>query len=144
MSTEDAHSSGHIAPSYVGLAYVQIVKTNPYPNFVVFLPDYALRTSISTFSIFILNSFLVRPFDYTAFAVNWNIGIPWTGFTSPVWWLLLLQLTVFSRSATAVYSNILVAFLCFHVPFCFFLFSIGVRSFLSYDLVRYLPFSLVK
>ena len=67
MPTEDAHSSGHMVPSYVGLAYVQLVETNPYPKFVVFLPDYALRA----FSIFILNSFLVRPFDYTALAVNY-------------------------------------------------------------------------
>ena len=42
-------------------------------------------------------------------------------FNHPVRWLLLLQLTVLSRSAIVVKSKILVAFLCCHVAFWIFL-----------------------
>ena len=38
------------------------------------------------------------PFDYTVFEVSGKVGIPYTGLTTPVWWLSLPQLTVLSRS----------------------------------------------
>ena len=44
----------------------------------------------------------VCPFDYTAFAISGNVGIPLTGLTTPVGWLSLPQLTVLSRSAIVV------------------------------------------
>ena len=45
----------------------------------------------------------VCPFDYTYFyLVNGNGEIPWTGLTTSVWWLLLLQLTFLSRSVIVV------------------------------------------
>ena len=50
----------------------------------------------------------VSPFDYIAFAVSGNVRIH--GLTTPVWWLLLLQLIVLSRSAIVVISKFLVAF----------------------------------
>ena len=59
-------------------------------------------------------------FDYTAFAVNGNVGIPLTGLTTPVEWLSVPQLTVLSRSAIVVLSKFLVALLCFHVAFWIF------------------------
>ena len=38
------------ARSHFGLAYILLVETNPFPEFVIF-PDYSLRTSLGTFSI---------------------------------------------------------------------------------------------
>ena len=61
----------------------------------------------------------VCPFDYTALAVSGKVGYLLTGLTTPVGWLLLLQLTVLSRSAIAV----LVAFL--YCPL-FFEFSVAI------------------
>ena len=39
-------------PSHLGLAYVLLVETNPFLELVVIFPDYAIRTSLGTFSIF--------------------------------------------------------------------------------------------
>ena len=50
----------------------------------------------------IYNFFNVCPFHYTAFVVSGKVGIPLTGLTTPVGWLLLPQLTVLSRSAIVV------------------------------------------
>ena len=50
MLTGDAYSSGHLVPSHLGLAYVLLVETNPFPE-LVFFPDYSLQTSVGTFSI---------------------------------------------------------------------------------------------
>ena len=48
----------------------------------------------------IIYTFLnVCPVDYTAFAVSGKVGYPLTGLITPVGLLLLLQLTVLSRSA---------------------------------------------
>ena len=38
----------------LGLAYVLLVETNPFPELVVTLPDYALRISLGTFSILLV------------------------------------------------------------------------------------------
>ena len=38
-------------PVHLGLAYVLLFVTNPFPELVVISPDYALRTSLGTFSI---------------------------------------------------------------------------------------------
>ena len=46
--------SGHLVPSHLGLAYVLLVKTNPFPEFVIIFPDYALLISIGTLSIFLV------------------------------------------------------------------------------------------
>ena len=35
MPTGDAYSSEHLVPSHFGLAYVLLVKNNPYPELVV-------------------------------------------------------------------------------------------------------------
>ena len=51
MPTGDAYSFGHLVPSHLGLAYVLLVETNPFPEPVIIFPDYALRTSLGTFSI---------------------------------------------------------------------------------------------
>ena len=51
MPTGDAYSSGPLIPSYLGLAYALIVETDPYPELAVIFPDYAIRTSLGTFSI---------------------------------------------------------------------------------------------
>ena len=48
----------------------------------------------------------MRPCDYTAIAGSGKVGHV-NRLTTPVGWPLLLQLTVLSRSATAVYSNFL-------------------------------------
>ena len=50
MLTGDAYSSGHLVPSHLGLAYALLVETNPFLEFVVIFPDYALRISLGTFS----------------------------------------------------------------------------------------------
>ena len=42
------------------------------------------------------------PFDYTTVAVSEKVERSLTGSTTPVEWLLLLQLTVLSRSAIVV------------------------------------------
>ena len=44
----------------------------------------------------------VCPFDYTAVAVSGKVERSLTGLTTPVGWLLLLQLTVLSRSTIVV------------------------------------------
>ena len=49
MLTGDAYSSGHLVPSHLGLAYVLLVETNPFPELVFF--QTSLRTSLGTFSI---------------------------------------------------------------------------------------------
>ena len=71
--TGDAFYSGHLVPSHLGLAYVLIVETNPFPELVVIFPDYALRTSLGTFSILLtlleMETFTVRTFD--------NIHVYW-------------------------------------------------------------------
>ena len=36
MLTGDAYSSGHMVPSHLGLAYFPLVKTNPFPELVLF------------------------------------------------------------------------------------------------------------
>ena len=41
-------------PVLLGLAYVLLVETNPFPERVVIFPDYALRISLGTFSIFLV------------------------------------------------------------------------------------------
>ena len=40
-------------PVPLGLAYVLLVETNPFSELVVIFPDYALRISLGTFSIFL-------------------------------------------------------------------------------------------
>ena len=50
MPTGDAYSSGHLIPSHLGLAHVLLVETNSFPELVVICPDYAIRTSLDTFS----------------------------------------------------------------------------------------------
>ena len=42
-------------PVPLGLAYVLLVETNPFPELVVIFTDYALRISLGTFSILLLN-----------------------------------------------------------------------------------------
>ena len=55
MLSGDAYSSGHLVPSHIGLAYVLLVETNPFPELVFFL-DYSLRTFLGTFSILLINA----------------------------------------------------------------------------------------
>ena len=50
---------------------------------------------------FIYKFLNVRPIDYTAVAGSGKVG-PVYRLTTPVGWLLLLQMTVLSRSAIAV------------------------------------------
>ena len=64
MPTGDAYSSGHLVPSLLGLAYVLLVKTNPFPEFVVIVLDYALRTALGTFSMFLITILLFQ-FKYS-------------------------------------------------------------------------------
>ena len=54
MPTGDDFSSGHVAPSHLGLAYVLLVETNLFLKLVVISPNYALRTSFGTFSILLV------------------------------------------------------------------------------------------
>ena len=42
-----------------GIAYILLVETNPFPEFVVIFPDYALRISLGTFSILPLISYSI-------------------------------------------------------------------------------------
>ena len=51
LPTEDAYSSGDLVPSFLGLAYVLLVATNSFPELAVIYPDYAIRISLSNFSI---------------------------------------------------------------------------------------------
>ena len=81
----------------------------------------------------------VCPFDCTAVAVSGKVERSLTGLTTPVGWLLSLQLTVLGRSAILVWSKILVALLCCHVAFWIVLW---VWGFLSQGWVRSLTFSL--
>ena len=68
------------------------------------------------------------PFDCTAFAFSWKVGIPLTGLTTPVGWRSLPQLIVLSRPAVVVLLKCLVVFVCCHVVF-FCGFSVGVGAF---------------
>ena len=51
MPIWDAKSSRHVVPSHVGHANALLVDTNYFPGLFVMFPDYALRTSLGTFSI---------------------------------------------------------------------------------------------
>ena len=46
MLTGDTYSSGHVVPSDLGLSYVLLVDTDPFPELVVIFPDHSLRTSL--------------------------------------------------------------------------------------------------
>ena len=70
-----------------------------------------------------MHIFYVHPFDYTAFVFNGKAGIPQTGLTTRVGWLLLLQLTVLSRSAIVVYCGI-----CIMLSFSGFYFNVHCVS----------------
>ena len=73
-----------------------------------------------------LQIFKCVSFDYTAFVVSGNVGIPQTGLTTPLGWLSLLQLTVISRSASMCYR----IFWCrVMLSRCFLEFSVGVGTF---------------
>ena len=73
-------------------------------------------------------SFLnVCPFNYTAVAVSGKVERSYIGLTTPVRWLLLLQLTVLSRSAIVVQSKFFVAF--FVLSRFLLDFSVGVGAF---------------
>ena len=45
-----AYSSGHLVPSNLVLACVLLLETNLLSELVVIFPDYAIRTSLGTFS----------------------------------------------------------------------------------------------
>ena len=45
-----------------------------------------------------MSNWTVFPFDYKAVAVSWKVDRSLTGLTTPGVWLLLLPLTVLSRS----------------------------------------------
>ena len=62
------------------------------------------------------------------FCGYWEVGIPYTVLTTPVWWLSLLQLTVLIRSAIVVFT-IEVFGGIFLLSFCFLEFSVDVRAF---------------
>ena len=79
------------------------------------------------------------PFDFTTFAVSGKVGIPLTGITTPVRWLLLLQLIVLNRSAIVVLSKFLVAFLCCNCGvFLIFCWSLGFCHRTESDLFLFL------
>ena len=68
---------------------------------------YGLSALVGCLSLVFISRIIYKflnecPFDYTAFAVNWKVGIPLTGLTRPVGWLSLLQLALLSRSAIVV------------------------------------------
>ena len=62
-----------------------------------------VRIQLHAFFVF----FIVCPFDYSNFVVSRKVGIPLTGLTTPVRWLLLPQMTFLSRSAIIVKSKFL-------------------------------------
>ena len=51
----DAYSSGHLVPSHYGLTYALLV-TNTFLEFIVIFHDYAIQTSLGTFSIFLIQN----------------------------------------------------------------------------------------
>ena len=57
MQTGDAYSSQHLVSSYFGLAYVVLVETNSFPELDVIFPDYAIRTSVGTFSVLLQSKY---------------------------------------------------------------------------------------
>ena len=69
---------------------------------VACLGFYGYMTDFGVIAWIELPKRILRPFDYTAFAVSGKVGILQTGLTTSVGWLLLLQLTVLSRSAIVV------------------------------------------
>ena len=68
----------------------------------------------------------VYPFDYTYAAVNGKVKRTLTGLTTPVLWLLLLQLTVLSRSKSLCNGSFGGIFVSSR---CFLDFSVGVMAF---------------
>ena len=62
-----------LVPSHLGLAYVLLVGTNPFPDFVVIFPDYAVLTFLSTFSILLLiNTGYIRRKRKRSDLVRWQ------------------------------------------------------------------------
>ena len=89
--------------------------------------DYILNVSISVkvclhFKQYINFSAASCPFNYTAIAVSGKAGTTSTRVTTQVGWLLLLQLTVQSRSAIIMQSTfwwrfgVVFGFLIFFIP----------------------------
>ena len=74
-----------------------------FPKPAMSLSTFSIKTSFATFSLSLHT--IEHPFDYTAISVSGKVGRPLTGLTTPVGWLLLLQLTVLSRSGIVVKSN---------------------------------------
>ena len=73
MPTGDAYSSGHLVLSHLGLAYVLLVETIPFHERVVIFPDYAIRTPLSTLSIFHITRLsreVGRLVQYTSYRLN--------------------------------------------------------------------------
>ena len=63
----------------------------------------------------IIYTFLnVCPFDYMALVISGEVGYPETGLTTPVGWLVLLQLTVLSRFAIICNRSFLWRLCVFH------------------------------
>ena len=61
------------------------------------------------------------PFYYTAFAFSGKVGIPLTGLTTPVEWLLSGTTDRPKLVRNRCVIEVLVAFLCCHVAFWIFL-----------------------
>ena len=57
MPTGGAYSYEHLVPTIRDLH--MLVETNPFPESVVIVPDYAFRTSLGTFSILPLTQLTV-------------------------------------------------------------------------------------
>ena len=81
----------------------------------------------SAFIRMIIYKFLnVCPFDYTAFAVSGKVGIPLTGLTTSNWVAIVTPIDRHKSVRNRCVIEVLVAFLCCHVLFGFF---VGVRAF---------------
>ena len=72
MLTRDAHSSGHLVPPHLGLAYALLVETSPFPNLVVvfrslqFENQKLLNLNYNTFTYWHMTLFRIkfRTMDY--------------------------------------------------------------------------------
>ena len=83
MPTGDAYSSGHLVPSPLGLAYVLLVETNPFPNLSLFYRTmlFEYPSVLSRFCFIGVLRHMQRYFshicDGTDVQGNWRRGWSW-------------------------------------------------------------------
>ena len=94
-----------VAALYLSKSYIKVASLLIIPRLMICIAS-LLWMAVGPRSLygglFTFFSSNLCPFDYTAFVVSENVGIPLTGLTTPIGWLSLLQLTLLIWSEIVV------------------------------------------